>query len=91
MTTVRKSVAIEGRVQGVGFRYHARRLAADFGLTGWVRNREDGAVEAEVQGDAATIKAFLLALKGDGPGYVEEIAACDVPTAINEKGFEIKL
>jgi acylphosphatase len=91
MATTRKSVAIEGRVQGVGFRFHTRRAAAALGLTGWVRNREDGAVEAEVQGDALTIDAFLDALREDGPGYVEGITVGDLPTVINEKGFEIKL
>jgi acylphosphatase len=90
MAITRKSVAIEGRVQGVGFRYHARRLAAEFGLTGWVRNCEDGGVEAEVQGDAGTIDAFLDALRENGPGYVEEITAGDLPPVINEKGFEIR-
>lgn len=43
-------VRIEGRVQGVGFRYWVRRNAEELNLTGWVRNRRDGAVEALFSG-----------------------------------------
>jgi acylphosphatase len=42
---------VTGRVQGVGFRAAARRKALTLGLRGWVRNRSDGAVEGQVQGD----------------------------------------
>jgi len=41
---------IEGRVQGVGFRYWVRNEADRLGLDGWVRNRRDGAVEAVFSG-----------------------------------------
>ena len=48
---IRKHILFYGRVQGVGFRYHATYKASLLGLTGWVRNLEDGSVEMEVQGD----------------------------------------
>ena len=47
---IRKHILFYGRVQGVGFRYHATYKASLLGLTGWVRNLEDGSVEMEVQG-----------------------------------------
>jgi acylphosphatase len=42
-----------GEVQGVGFRWTARRIATDLGLTGWVRNEPDGSVSMELQGPSA--------------------------------------
>ena len=50
MEVVRRRVLALGRVQGVWFRESARRRAEDLGVSGWVRNRADGAVEAELEG-----------------------------------------
>jgi acylphosphatase len=44
-------VVVRGRVQGVGYRISMREAADDLRVTGWVRNRRDGTVEAVVQGD----------------------------------------
>jgi acylphosphatase len=52
-------VVVHGFVQGVGFRYTARLEAARLGVAGWVRNRPDGTVEAEVEGDEASVTAML--------------------------------
>jgi acylphosphatase len=57
---------VRGRVQGVGFRDFARRVARQAGVTGWVRNREDGAVEALAVGSAEALAAFAAALR-EGP------------------------
>ncbi len=53
---IRKHVIFYGRVQGVGFRYHATSESRRLGLSGWVRNRSDGSVEMEVQGEPGTIE-----------------------------------
>ena len=50
MAEVRKRIVFYGRVQGVGFRYTAKRLAQSLGLTGWVKNEYDGTVVMEIQG-----------------------------------------
>lgn len=59
---------ISGRVQGVGFRYSARREALRLGLTGWVRNAEDGSVEIEAEGDEDGLAAFKAWLQAGPPG-----------------------
>ena len=59
MEKVRKHIIFSGRVQGVGFRYTACYLARPLGLTGWVKNAENGEVIAEVQGFESRIR-FLL-------------------------------
>lgn len=48
-----------GRVQGVGFRWTNRGTAEELGLTGWVRNLDDGSVEMEIQGPASAIIRHL--------------------------------
>ncbi len=50
MAEERRRIEFHGQVQGVGFRYQARRYASAYGLKGWVRNEYDGSVTMEVQG-----------------------------------------
>ena len=59
-------VRIEGSVQGVGYRYWAERVATELGLTGWVRNRRDGSVEALFCGPAQDV-AVILERCREGP------------------------
>lgn len=61
MTT--KRVVIEGRVQGVGFRDWMVAEAGAMGVSGWVRNRPDGAVEALVQGPTDAVEELLRACR----------------------------
>jgi acylphosphatase len=61
---------IEGRVQGVGFRWWALGQAGALGLRGWVRNRRDGAVEALAIGEPQAVDAFAAACSRGPPGAV---------------------
>jgi acylphosphatase len=56
---VRVHIVVTGVVQGVGFRYFTLHLARSLGLGGYVRNRVDGAVEVEVEGEEGAVRAFL--------------------------------
>lgn len=58
MATV-KHLRIVGRVQGVGFRDYMEYKAREFGVTGWVRNRRDGSVEAMVAGTPRALAAMI--------------------------------
>ncbi|MDX9971870.1 MAG: acylphosphatase [FCB group bacterium] len=55
----RLHVVIDGRVQGVGFRYSTYRQALTLGLSGWVRNLEDGRVEADFEGPRVALEQML--------------------------------
>jgi acylphosphatase len=59
-------IFISGSVQGVGYRYFVRSNAKKLGLTGWVRNTEDGGVEAVLQGKQEVIEK-MIALCKEGP------------------------
>ena len=65
---VTRHLKIDGRVQGVGFRYHMRRVAREMGVTGWVRNRHDGSVEALVSGTSDAVDK-IIAWARRGPGH----------------------
>jgi acylphosphatase len=56
---MRARLVISGRVQGVYFRASARDVAHAQRLSGWVRNRYDGDVEAVVEGDEGAVRAFI--------------------------------
>lgn len=69
----RVHIVIGGRVQGVAFRYFAEKWANVHGLTGWVRNLDDGRVEVTAEGDRTGLEAFVERLR-QGPrlALVEE-------------------
>lgn len=65
---------IHGRVQGVGFRWFVHREAAEIGLRGWVRNTDEGHVEAVAVGDADQLAELESALrKGSRGSRVDRI------------------
>ena len=68
MKTRRVRVTVEGRVQGVFFRACTKAEAARLGLAGWVRNRADGSVEAEIEGEAAAVKKMVQWFHQGSPG-----------------------
>ncbi|MGE5616245.1 MAG: acylphosphatase [Bacillota bacterium] len=57
--TIARRLVAHGRVQGVWFRESMRRKAETLGVTGWVRNRMDGSVEALVQGPPDAVEAMV--------------------------------
>ncbi|MFT8592599.1 MAG: acylphosphatase [Bifidobacterium sp.] len=65
---IRIHARVFGRVQGVGFRYSAVRVAKRVQVTGWVRNERDGSVTVEAQGSDQAIGALERWL-GEGPSW----------------------
>ncbi|MAT68976.1 MAG: acylphosphatase [Planctomycetaceae bacterium] len=58
----RQEVFFSGRVQGVGFRYTTRSIAARYAVTGYVENLPDGRVHMIAEGEPAEVKAFVRAV-----------------------------
>jgi acylphosphatase len=79
---------IEGRVQGVGFRWWAVRQAQALGVAGWVRNRRDGSVEALAIGEPQAVEALVAACRR-GPAGAEVQALTRAPAEDDgSQGFE---
>jgi acylphosphatase len=72
---------VRGRVQGVGFRYFAQRAAFELGLIGYVRNLEDGSVEAYASGSAEQLARFAALLERGPRGALVQ--------AIDEQAAEL--
>ena len=60
---LRVRATVTGRVQGVGFRWFTQREAQALGVAGWVRNKPDGSVEVEAEGERKTLENFLGRLR----------------------------
>ena len=56
---IRRHVVVHGQVQGVYFRDSVRRLARELGVSGWIRNRPDGAVEAALEGAPDAVERVI--------------------------------
>lgn len=70
----RAHVFIDGRVQGVTFRATTKRTAQNHDVTGWVRNLDDGRVEAVFEGDEDAIESMIqFCHKGPAPADVEDV------------------
>ncbi|MDQ5820722.1 MAG: acylphosphatase [Actinomycetota bacterium] len=71
---IRRRVVVHGHVQGVFFRDSTRRLAEREGVTGWVRNRGDGAVEAVFEGEVEAVERLVrFARAGPRGARVERV------------------
>lgn len=78
-------VLVRGRVQGVGYRIWCVRQATLLGLQGWVRNLDDGVVEAVFAGDAASVDRMIEACSGGPPmASVSEVDVTEADDALLE-------
>lgn len=83
-----KRVVYSGRVQGVGFRWTAQRLAEGFVVAGYVRNLPSGEVELVSEGETDQVNAFLAAVAGRMAGFIDRATVRDeIPTG--QTGFRI--
>ncbi len=88
---IRTRIIVKGVVQGVGFRYFTHHLARKLGISGYVRNRPDGAVEVEIEGEDGAVRAFVDDLSiGPRAAHVTGIEVENLPPGGEYNGFEIR-
>jgi acylphosphatase len=86
----RREIHFGGMVQGVGFRYTARRIAQRFPVTGFVENLRDGRVRVVVQGAAGEIERFLLAIESEFEDYIHTKEQHRLEPTDELRSFEIR-
>jgi acylphosphatase len=88
---VARHYLVGGRVQGVGFRFFARDVAAREGLHGSVQNLPDGRVAIHVEGDAESVERFEWAIRQGPPGArVEDVRTEQTEPTGRATGFRIR-
>ena len=80
MNPIQAEVHYSGRVQGVGFRYNAERIARGFEVSGFVQNLPDGRVRLVAEGERAEVERFLAAVQ-------ESMSANIKGTSYEERSF----
>ena len=88
---MRRHVIAHGHVHGVFFRDSTRREAERLGVDGWVRNVEDGTVEAVFEGEPSAVEAMVeLCRSGPGRARVERLVVDEGGPLEDLRGFEIR-
>ncbi|MCF7957327.1 MAG: acylphosphatase [Phycisphaerae bacterium] len=86
---MRKTLYYSGHVQGVGFRYTTARVAANYEVTGTVRNIADGRVEVIAEGQPDEVEMFLEALGERMSGFIRKIEQQQSPGTGQYRSFDI--
>lgn len=91
MSSTSKHLSIRGRVQGVGYRAWFAKTAEKQQLKGWVRNRQDGSVEAVIAGsEEAVVRMIESAKNGPFMARVESVGVADGPQQEKLNDFEVR-
>jgi acylphosphatase len=87
---MRRRVVVHGRVQGVFFRDSCERMARSVGVSGWVRNRNDGAVEAVFEGEPDAVERMVgWSRQGPRRADVERVEVFE-EEPVGESGFRVR-
>lgn len=87
---VRYSIIVDGRVQGVGFRYFTQMMAMKYNLTGWHKNLYNGKVQIEVQGLKENLMNFISAIKkGNNFSRIDNMDLNELSVKDDEKKYRI--
>lgn len=87
----RVHLTVYGRVQGVGFRNYTQQMATRYRIFGWVRNRPNGTVEIDAQGDSSLLQSFLAAIRKGSPfSQVSKVEKQEESKLTSYQSFRIK-
>ncbi|MBE6062342.1 MAG: acylphosphatase [Clostridium butyricum] len=87
---IRYSIIVDGRVQGVGFRYFTQMMAIKYNLTGWCKNLYNGKVQIEAQGSEDNLINFINSLKkGNNFSKIDDMILNELPIKYDEKQYRI--
>ncbi|PYZ94946.1 acylphosphatase [Salipaludibacillus keqinensis] len=87
---VRYFIKVKGKVQGVGFRKYTKKVARKYSIVGWVRNVNDGTVEAEIQGENEDVDHVIKALhRGSSSSKVHSVEVKKKKGLKNYNSFKI--
>ncbi len=89
METIAKHIIFTGRVQGVGFRFTAHRIALQYDLAGFVKNLPDGSVEMLAQGDADDVRDYLRDIYESFAAYIRDTKIENTAPAAGYDKFKI--
>lgn len=90
MPNIGVHVYVSGLVQGVAFRYYARRQARGLGVTGWVKNLHDGRVELLLEGEESTVEQMVdWCRHGPRSAHVMDIRIEHYPHSGKYAAFEV--
>ena len=90
MAGTRVHVFVSGRVQGVAYRANTRDAARERNLDGWVRNLDDGRVEAVFEGSVETVEGMVEWCHTGSPAATVEDVEAEYGDPEGESGFEIR-
>ncbi|HWA97537.1 MAG TPA: acylphosphatase [Pirellulales bacterium] len=87
----RRDVQFAGRVQGVGFRYTTRQIAARFDVTGFVQNLPDGSVRLVAEGRESELDRFVAAIRDEMQRHIATVTIDPSPATGEFDHFSIRL
>ncbi|OHB62808.1 MAG: hypothetical protein A2Y77_12340 [Planctomycetes bacterium RBG_13_62_9] len=89
MERAAQHIVFRGRVQGVGFRYTAHRIAEQYDVTGFVRNLPDGSVEMLAQGPEQRVRDCIAEIQDTFTGYIRDTEIEQAPYNPRHTDFRI--
>jgi acylphosphatase len=90
MAAVGRHILITGRVQGVFFRQWTADTADRLGVSGWVRNRPDGSVEAHLEGESEAVRQMIERMRSGPPGASVTGLSEEGAEPADASGFEVR-